>query len=88
MHAAHRFRGMLGVWLYPPRSHEVKNTGRLHFLETTNGTDHTNRRRRTVEANSCDWCDSWLRTVLVAVVGRTGFVGGFRNDGGLTRWFC
>jgi len=65
MHAARGFRGMVGVRRYPPRSHEVKNAGGLRFLETTNGTNHTNGRRRTVEADSCDWCDSWLKSTLV-----------------------
>lgn len=45
MHAAHEFRGMLGVWRYPPRNHEVKNAGGLRFLETTNSTNHTNGKR-------------------------------------------
>jgi len=81
-------RGMLAVRRYPPRSHEVKNAGGLRFLETTNGTNHTNGRRRTVGPNSCDWCDSWWKTVSVAAAGRTGFVGGFGNDSGLTRRFC
>ena len=47
------------------------------FLETTNGTNHTNGRGRTVRQIRVIGVIRGGKTVSVAADGRTGFVGGF-----------
>jgi hypothetical protein len=49
-------------------------------IETTNGTKHTNKQTRQQDrSHSCHWCNSWLKSILVAAEGRARLLASLRE---------